>query len=133
MSGANKEKKPRIVPIGVGILVFLLAFTAGVVSKFAIRPSWSKKYEIRWSDALGTRISDLSYGKGDSNRFDLYLPKNGTKENYGLVIYLHAGGFTTGDKADDEQMLSWLCSKGYVAAGINYTLSTGENKANVLT
>ena len=133
MSGTNKEKKPGIVPIGVGILVFLLAFTAGVISKIAIRPSWSKEYDIRWSDALGTRISDLPYGERNSNRFDLYLPKNGTKENYGLVIYLHAGGFTSGDKADDERMLSWLCSKGYVAAGINYTLQTGENKASVLT
>ena len=133
MNGTIKEKKPRVIPIGVGILVFLLAFTAGVFSKFAIRPSWSKQYDIRWSDTLGTRIFDLPYGEGDSNKFDLYLPKNDAKENYGLVIYLHAGGFTTGDKADDEQMLSWLCSKGYVAAGINYTLQTGKNKANVLT
>ena len=28
-------------------------------------------------------------------------------------------------------MLKWLCSKGYVAAGINYTLRTEENTASV--
>lgn len=44
-----------------------------------------------------------------------------------------AGGFTTGDKADDRDMLAWLCSKGYVAAGINYTLRTEMNSASVLT
>ena len=30
-------------------------------------------------------------------------------------------------------MLSWLCSKGYVACGINYTLRTESNNASVLT
>ncbi|HFI0516049.1 TPA: alpha/beta hydrolase, partial [Streptococcus suis] len=48
-----------------------------------------------------------------------------------LVVYLHAGGFTSGDKKDDQQMLQWLASKGYVAAGINYTLRTDENGASV--
>jgi len=43
------------------------------------------------------------------------------------VVYLHAGGFTTGDKADDREMLEWLCGKGYVAAGINYTLRDEEH------
>ncbi len=38
-----------------------------------------------------------------------------------------------GDKADDEGMLTWLCSKGYVACGINYTLRTEENTASVYT
>lgn len=50
-----------------------------------------------------------------------------------MAIYLHAGGFTTGDKSDDQNILAWLCSKGYVAAGINYTLRTEKNSANVLT
>ena len=63
--------------------------------------------------------------------FDLYLPKDNSKENYGLIVYLHAGGFTTGDKEDDKGILEWLCSKGYVTAGINYTLRTNENNASV--
>lgn len=49
------------------------------------------------------------------------------EKTYGLVVYLHAGGFTTGDEADDTAMLQWLCSKGYVAAGINYTLRNEKN------
>lgn len=62
------------------------------------------------------------------------MPQNNTRENYGLVVYLHAGGFTSGDKADDAETLEWLCSKGYVAAGINYTLFSEEHPdANVYT
>lgn len=50
------------------------------------------------------------------------------------MVYLHAGGFTSGDKSDDEEILKWLCSKGYVAAGINYTLfGEGNPDANIYT
>lgn len=133
MSKANKEKKVKAVPVGIGILVFVAAFIGGVVSKFAITPSWAKEYSVDWSDDLGTPKTDISYGDGEANKFDLYLPKDNSKDSYGLVVYLHAGGFTSGDKADDKKMLSWLCQKGYVACGINYTLRTDTNNASVLT
>ena len=133
MSRDKKEKKVRIMPVGIGILIFLLAFGAGVVSKVAIKPSWAKDYSVKWSDEIGTLKSDLSYGDGAANKFDLYLPKDGSKDSYGLVVYLHAGGFTSGDKTDDRDTLTWLCSKGYVAAGINYTLRTDTNAASVLS
>ena len=119
--------------VGLCILIFILTFILGIISKFAIQPSWKKEYSVKWSDELGTRISDVSYDSGEANKFDLYLPKDNTKENYGLVVYLHAGGFTSGDKKDDEDMLAWLTSKGYVAAGINYTLRTEDNDKSILS
>ena len=111
----KREKKGKAVPVGIGILVFILAFGAGVVSKLAIQPSWAKEYSVKWSDEIGTLRSDLPYGDGEANKFDLYLPKDSARESYGLVVYLHAGGFTSGDKTDDKDTLAWLCSKGYVA------------------
>ena len=63
----KKEKKVRAVPVGIGILVFILAFGAGVVSKFAIQPSWAKEYSVKWSDELGTLKFDISYGGGEAN------------------------------------------------------------------
>ena len=133
MSRNRKGKKVRTVPIGLGILVFIIAFSVGVISKIVIQPSWAKRYSVEWNDEIGTLLSDLSYGDGEANKFDLYLPKDDSKENYGLVVYLHAGGFTSGDKAGDREMLAWLCSKGYVTAGINYSLRTDENSASVLS
>ena len=114
------------------IVLFLGSFAAGIASK-NIQSAEMKKYSVSWSDELGTLQKDLSYGDGTSQKFDLYLPKDDSKESYCLAVYLHAGGFTSGDKSEDEQMLSWLCSKGYVAAGINYTLCTDTNTASVLT
>ena len=133
MSKTKDGKKVRAVSVGIGILVFLLAFGAGVVSKFAIQPGWAKEYSTTWSNEIGTLKEDLSYGDGEANKFDLYLPKDNSKSHYGLAVYLHAGGFTSGDKADDRNTLAWLCSKGYVAAGINYTLRTDTNTASVLS
>ena len=118
--------------IALCVVVFILALAVGVVSK-GIRPAWSSKYSVKMTDEIGTKITDIAYDSGDANKFDLYLPKDNSKKKYGLVVYLHAGGFTTGDKSDDEAMLAWLTSKGYVAAGINYTLRTDENNKSVLT
>ena len=112
---------------------FLVTFAASAVLKVTWHPL-GDKYSVRWDDSVGTVYTDLSYGEEDANKFDLYLPADNTKGTYGLVVYLHAGGFTSGDKSDDAGMLQWLCSKGYVAAGINYTLFSEEHpNANVYT
>ncbi len=47
MRKAAKEKKVKVVPVWLGILVFLLAFGTGVVSKFAISPRWAKAYSVQ--------------------------------------------------------------------------------------
>ncbi len=118
----KKGGKHKVLWGFIYVLVFIIAFGASALIKMTHKPVWSKEYTVDWNDSVGTKYTDLSYGEADANRFDLYLPADNSRESYGLVVYLHAGGFTTGDKADDHAMLEWLCSKGYVAAGINYTL-----------
>ena len=127
----NEKKRGKGMFIFVCILVFIVSFIIGIASKTIIKPAWSKKYAVEWTDKIGTLVSDISYGDKESNKFDLYLPKDNSKSNYGLVVYLHAGGFTSGDKSGDKEILAWLCSKGYVACGINYTLRTDTNNASV--
>ncbi len=112
---------------------FLAAFAVSAVVKLKVDP-FGGKYKVRWDDSMGTVHTDLSYGSGEANRFDLYVPADESRESYGLVVYLHPGGFTGGDKSGDAEMLGWLCAKGYVAASINYTLFGEKNpNANVYT
>lgn len=106
----------------LAIAVFVLSIIVGVVFKLSYTSPELRKYKVEWNEEVGTEVIDLSYGPKEANKFDLYLPADKTKESYGLVVYLHAGGFTTGDKAGDKDILHWLVSKGYVACGINYTL-----------
>ena len=127
----KEGKKGRIMFIFVCILAFIISFVGSAIFKMTYKPKWAKKYSVDWNDSIGTVHKDISYGDKESNKFDLYVPKDNSKENYGLIVYLHAGGFTSGDKSGDEEILKWLCSKGYVTAGINYTLRTDENDASV--
>lgn len=116
------------------IFAFIISFAGSVIFKMTYVSPRMKKYSVKWSDEIGEIYTDFSYGEKPANKFDLYVPKDNTKENYGLIVYLHAGGFATGDKSDDAKMLQWLCSLGYVTAGINYTLFNEENPdANVYT
>lgn len=126
-----EKKKGRGMFVFICIAAFIVSFGIGAVSKVAIKPAWSKKYSVQMTDEIERAYKDLSYGEGEANKFDLYVPADGGKESYGLVVYLHAGGFTSGDKSGDAEMLSWLCSKGYVAVGINYTLRTDDNDQSV--
>lgn len=129
-----KKHNGRLKWFMIYTFAFILAFVGSVVVKMTYTPSWSKNYMVQWSEKVGTIHKDIAYGTEESNKFDLYLPSNTTKNSYGLVVYLHAGGFATGDKKDDKEMLQWLASKGYVAAGINYTLRNENNpKASVYT
>lgn len=47
---------------------------------------------VLWSNELGTRMIDLLYGNGESNKFDLYLSADSRKINYCLADCLRAGG-----------------------------------------
>lgn len=128
----NKEKKKgKRMFIFICILAFIISFVGSAIFKITYEPKWAKKYSVDWDDSIGIIHNDISYGDKESNKFDLYVPKDNSKENYGLIVYLHAGGFTSGDKSDDKEIFQWLCSKGYVTAGINYTLRTDENNASV--
>ena len=114
------------------VTTFLVVFAVSAMIKMTSDP-FHGAYKVDWSESVGTIHGDIPYGEGEANKFDLYVPADSTSENYGLIVYLHAGGFTSGDKRDDADMLKWLCSKGYVAAGINYTLRTDTNTASVLS
>ena len=82
--------KNRVLPIWIGILIFIVAFLFGMISKFLFKPSWMKEYSVKWSDEIGVRITDIPYGEGELNKFDLYLPKDSSKDNYGLIFMQEA-------------------------------------------
>ncbi len=127
----NKKMRGKGMSGFIYMIVFIVSFGIGAASKLLIKPSWAKKYSVHMTSEIGKVYKDISYGETEARKFDLYIPADADKENCGLAVYLHAGGFTSGDKADDAKMLAWLCSKGYIAAGINYTLRSSENNESV--
>lgn len=120
------KKKGRIMWGFIYTFAFIAAVSGSVAFKMKHDP-FGGEFKADWNETVGRAYTDIPYGKGEAQKFDLYVPADNSRNSYGLVVYLHAGGFTGGDKSGDAEMLTWLCSKGYVTAGINYTLVSEEH------
>lgn len=112
------------------VLVFILSFVASVIATALIPQSFAGIESVEWNDSMGTIETDIPYSDGEQNKFDLYLPADRARATK-LVVYIHAGGFTGGDKADDQRMAQFFASLGYVTATINYSLRTETSEANI--
>ena len=69
----------------------------------------------------GEVVTNLSYGEGKENVYDLYIPKqlmNGKETS--LILFIHGGSFTSGDKADEDMWCKYFASKGFITATTNY-------------
>ena len=76
------------------------------------------------SSAASPTYSDVAYAaKSPAQKLDIYLPSGGTKP-YPVIVTVHGGAFSMGDKADGQQtpMLAAL-DRGYVVVSVNYRLS----------
>ena len=75
---------------------------------------------------------DVPYDQYDKTKFDIFLPDSSTPT--GLVIFIHGGGFTGGDKAfiynsTFESDITELLNNGVAVATINYRLiETGDTE-----
>ncbi len=67
---------------------------------------------------------DLSYGADSQQNYDLYLP-TGRGSTLGLILYIHGGAWTAGDKAVYQSVIREVAANyGYAAASINYRFLT---------
>lgn len=79
------------------------------------------------------KLVDLSYGPSDAQKVDLYLPKVKKSKCTAVVIYIHGGGWTGGDKADCDSYCTKTAERGYAAASMNYRmLGDGATLADML-
>jgi len=78
----------------------------------------------------GTVIhTDISYAADTSSlhKLDIYLPPN-PKKSHPLLIWIHGGGWTAGNKYGDmdymKSLVKTVLDSGYVLASINYRFAT---------
>lgn len=82
------------------------------------------------ADKFIQRFSDLSFlGADRKEKLDVYIPSGEWRANRPAVLFIHGGGFVTGDKAEyrTASVCADLARAGYVAVSCNYILSTKEN------
>ncbi|MEM8762636.1 MAG: alpha/beta hydrolase fold domain-containing protein [Bacteroidota bacterium] len=78
---------------------------------------------------------DISYDQYDKTKFDIFLPNSSSQT--GLVIFIHGGGFTGGDKGfiyneNFDAEVVQLLSNGIAVATLNYRLIETGDGAGVL-
>ena len=74
---------------------------------------------------------DREYGDYERQVLDLFIPKEATHPE-GVILFIHGGGWTAGDKGPyDDTLKSWA-RKGYIAAAMNYHYVTADVHMDVL-
>jgi acetyl esterase/lipase len=59
-----------------------------------------------------------------SLRLDIFYPKMKQRKGYPAVLFIHGGGWRSGDRSQHVPMAQQLAAKGYVTATVEYRLST---------
>lgn len=73
-------------------------------------------------------ILNVAYGSDAKQNMDVYLPANRTTTSTKLIILVHGGGWTEGDKADFNPYVLLLQQKfpNHAIININYRLNSGS-------
>jgi acetyl esterase/lipase len=69
---------------------------------------------------------NVSYGSDSQQVYDLYLPEGRTSETTKVLLLVHGGGWTQGDKTDMRYFVELLQQKhpNYAIVNINYVLAS---------
>lgn len=91
---------------------------------FLMMMSSCTKTQVVTADLSEKTISDLSYGNDYKQKLDLYLPANRSRSSTKLIILIHGGGWSGGDKAELNSSVNELKKRlpDYAFANLNYRL-----------
>ncbi len=134
---ARGGRPTRLVTAAVAAVLSIVLLAGCAI----VRPPGDGQLRYRDEISSVTRTNDLQYGSavnkaGDTEalKLDLYQPTGDTETKRPAVVWVHGGGFASGDKGSGpSQILANRFAKlGYVAVSINYRLSapggcTGSN------
>ncbi len=114
------------------VVCFLISIAVGFrLGTFMITSKAYKAWNVRWNDNVGTIIRDIDSNPEQQTGYDLYIPANiDRNRDHSLIVYVHGGGFTSGDKGDGEMKCKYYASRGYICASVNYTLTDGKHDSN---
>lgn len=118
-------------------MVFLM-LAALLFSAFKLSP-WPSALIIRYyfeKDAKETNLKlekfvpkgvseilNLKYDPKDQDaKLDVYYPSN-TDQKLPVIVWVHGGGWVSGDKGQSSNYFKILAAKGYVVVAINYSIA----------
>ena len=81
------------------------------------------------NDTPAQSYTDVAYDGDPKQKMDIYLPADRTAAATKVIILIHGGGWTTGDKADFTVFTDTLKKRlpGYAIFNVNYRLAAGSS------
>ncbi|NOT50448.1 MAG: alpha/beta hydrolase [Chitinophagaceae bacterium] len=99
------------------VSIFFLSCKKNVVNDFPQPASLPEKTEM-----------NVPYGSDGAQKMDIYLPAGRTMANTKVMILIHGGGWSQGDKSELTPYVDTLKKRmpGWAIFNINYRLATGS-------
>lgn len=74
-------------------------------------------------------LMNVSYGSDAAQKMDIYLPAGRTIAATKVLVLVHGGGWTAGDKSEFDPYITTLKQRlpGYAIFNVNYRLATNNN------
>lgn len=79
---------------------------------------------IALTSAYAQEFKTVTYFANDTLKLemDIFIPKTKSKEKLPLLVHVHGGGFSGGERSNDHIFTKQAAAQGFVAANITYTL-----------
>lgn len=80
---------------------------------------------------LAETFLNVSYGSNAQEKYDLYLPANRSVDKTKIIVLVHGGGWTEGDKADMDFLIPYIKLRhpNHAIVNINYVLANANTPA----
>ncbi len=99
----------------------------GLLSLFLLVSSCKKEIEPVPSGTSEETRTNVSYGSDPAQKLDYYLPAGRSSHSTKVLILVHGGGWSQGDKSDFNPVIDTLKKRlpAYAVFNVNYRLSNG--------
>lgn len=99
------------------------------VAIYLFSSACSKSNEQSNTNTNAETLSNVSYGSDSKQKLDIYLPANRSSATTKVVVLIHGGGWSAGDKSDFSPFVLELQKRfpDYAIANINYRLFSGAS------
>lgn len=104
-------------------VAFLVILSAGLSSQ--------ERYSESMFDEISMETYTYATKNGENLKLDVYLPGNDSETERATIIYVHGGGFSSGQRDGEKikQFCNNLAGYGYVVASISYRLTRKDKES----
>ena len=122
--------RSRIFSMILSVLIFISSIQIIGFTKGEAHLTEGDVATVSKVETIVCNFKDIAYGSNKNQNFDLNLPVD-DRDEIGLVVFLHGGGWAGGNKTSVKSSLNnFDANEDYATASINYRLA-GEESADI--